>query len=230
MRPKEVQKMLGIDADRIKLYKKEGVFTPENPPSGNRSTNYTDADCENLRLLVVLTKSGLTCSDIRKLQDGDLTLAEAVIARQRSIEADIARKKNSLELLAELLVDKAEFETFQTDRYWGIIKRREAAGDEFIDVEDMYGYQSISLIRVIECPYCQAKQEVDLEDYVYDESSSEKENGMGPDILYSFDSEDNHECQSCHAKFRISGWVREYPVGVYDSDRIDADPLDDEEE
>lgn len=230
MRPKEVQEKLGIDAERIKLYKKEGVFAPENPPSGNKSTNYTDVDCENLRLLVVLTKSGLTCSDIRKLQDGDLTLEEAIIARQRSIDADIARKKNSLELLAELLVDKADFETFQTDRYWDIIQKREAAGEEFIDLEDMYGYQPISLIRVVACPHCQNRQEVDLEDFVYDESSSEKENGMGPDMLYSFDSEDNYECQFCHVKFRLSGWVREYPVGVYDSDRIDADPWDDEEE
>ena len=41
MRPKEIQKKLGINADRIKLFKREGVFTPENPPSGNRGTDYT---------------------------------------------------------------------------------------------------------------------------------------------------------------------------------------------
>lgn len=59
MKPKELQKMLGITHDRIKFYKREGLFSPENPPSGNRGTNYTDADCESLRLLEVLTKGCL---------------------------------------------------------------------------------------------------------------------------------------------------------------------------
>ena len=70
MRPKEIQEKLGIDAERIKFFKREGVFSPENPPLGNQSTNYTDSDFENLKKLVVLTKSGLTCSDIKKIQNG----------------------------------------------------------------------------------------------------------------------------------------------------------------
>lgn len=229
MRPKEIQKKLGINADKIKLYKREGVFSPENPPSGNRGTNYTDTDFDNLQLLVVLTKSGLTCSDIRKLQDGEWTLPEAIRARQKSIDEEIERKRNSLELLSQILDAKAEFETFETKRFWNMIQQREANGDEFISFEDLYGYESISLTRIIECPHCHEEQEIDLEDYLYDESSYEKENGMGPDIVYSFDSEENHECPFCWKKFRISGWIREYPSGAYDSEDIDVEPLDGEE-
>ena len=55
MKPKEIQQKLDINADRIKFFKREGVFTPENPPSGNRSTDYTKADFESLQRLVVLT-------------------------------------------------------------------------------------------------------------------------------------------------------------------------------
>ena len=230
MRPKEIKERLGIDANRIKLFKREGIFAPENPPSGNRGTNYTDVDFENLRLIVVLTKSGLTCSEIRKLQDGDWTLNEAIEARKKNIDADIVRKRNSLELLVELQKDKADFETFDTDRYWAIIKRREAAGEEFMDVEDLYGYQPVSLIRDVECPYCHEKQEVDLEDFLWDQSSFEKENGMGPDIVYSFDSEDNYVCPACHKGLQITGWAREYPVGVFDSDEVEALPLEEEED
>lgn len=227
MRPKEIQEKLGIDADRIKLFKREAVFAPENPPSGNRATNYTETDYENLRLLVVLTKSGLTCSDIRKLQDNDWTLEEAIVARRQSIDAEIARKSNSLALLAELLDDKAEFETFETEHYWNVITKKEAEGEEFIDVGDMYDYWSVSLIRDSQCPYCKAGQEIDLEDYLYDQSSYEKESGMGPDIVYSFDSEDNLECSSCGKRLRISGWIREYPVGAYDSENIEVDGIED---
>ena len=36
MRPKEIQEKLGIDAERIKLFKREGIFKPEHPPVGKR--------------------------------------------------------------------------------------------------------------------------------------------------------------------------------------------------
>lgn len=225
MRPKEVQKILGIDAERIKLFKREGVFAPENPPSGNHSTDYTETDLENLRFLVVLTKSGLTCRDIRKMQEGECSLKEAIILRRKYIEDDIAKKRNSLSLLSKLLDEEAEFESFDTNHYWDIIVQREADGDEFIDVEDMYGYRSVSLIRDIHCPYCGEALKMNLEDYQYDQSSYERENGMGPDIVYSFDSEDNIECPSCKKKFKVSGWIREYPVGVYDSEEIDVEKI-----
>lgn len=39
--------------------------------------------------------------------------------------------------------------------------------------------------------------EIDLEDFETDTSSDEKGNGMGPDIVYYFSSEDNVECPSC---------------------------------
>lgn len=232
MRPKEIQEKLGIDADRIKLFKREGIFFPENPPLGNRGTNYTETDLENLRLIVVLTKSGLTCSDIRKMQDGESTLAEAIVSRKNNIEAEIARKQNALELLSEILDDKAEFETFETDHYWEVIARREAVGEEFIDIEDMYGYRPVSLTRDICCPHCGEAYEVDLEDYIYDQSSDERENGMGPDIVYSFNSEDSYECPHCGTAIQIEGWIREYPVGAYDSEHINVEAIieDDEEQ
>lgn len=230
MRPKEIQEKLGINADRIKLFKREGVFFPENPPSGNHGTEYTDTDFKNLQLLVVMTKSGLTCSDIRKMQDGELSLSDAIKARQRTITEEIQRKRNSLDLLSQILDSKAEFETFETQHFWDVIKRRESDGDEFINFDDLYGYEAVPLIREIECPCCHEVQEIDLEDYLYDESSYEKENGMGPDMVYSFDSEENQECIFCQRRIRISGWIREYPIGAYDSEELHVEELNRQED
>ena len=220
MRPKELQEKLGIDANRIKFYKREEVFAPENPPSGNRGTDYTEADYKALKLLEVLTKSGLTCGDIKKLQDSDIPLADVVKARMEDIEAEIRRKQNALLMLETILSDKAEFTTFDTDRYWDVIHQKEAAGEKFIDVEDMYGYRAVSLIRDIRCPHCSCAFEVDLEDYLYDESSDERENGMGPDMVYIFNSEGQSECPDCGTAVLIEGWIREYPIGAYDSEEI----------
>ena len=63
MRPKEVQQILGIDADRIKLFKREGVFAPENPPSGNRGTNYTETDLEKIYSIIQMRKQELAKLD-----------------------------------------------------------------------------------------------------------------------------------------------------------------------
>lgn len=220
MRPKELQEKLGINANRIKLYKREEVFAPENPPTGNKRTDYTEADFEALKLLEVLTKSGLTCGDIKKLQDSDISLAEVIKVRMDNIETEIRRKQNALLMLGIILSDKADFTTFDTDHYWDVIHQKEAAGEEFIDIEDMYGYRAVPLIRDICCPHCGGVFEVDLEDYLYDESSDERENGMGPDVVYSFNSEGQSECPECGTAVQIEGWIREYPMGAYDSEDI----------
>ncbi len=226
MRPKEIQEKLGIDANRIKLFKKESIFIPENPPIGNRSTNYTDADYRRLQLIVTLTKCGLTCANIRDLQNGERSLESVIHDRQAHIEEEIAKGRNSLKMLSTLLTDQAEFSSFDVDHYWGIIQEKESDGEEFYDVFDMYGYMPISLIRDIKCPYCGECSEVDLEDYVYDQCSDEHENGMGPDIVYSFDSDELYECQNCGRKVHIHGWAREYPIGAYDSEEVCVEEME----
>lgn len=221
MRSKEIQEKLNITADRIKLYKKEKIFSPQNSIFG-KITDYTEIDLENLRLLVVLNKLGFTCSDIRKIQNGEKKLQEVGISRKEAIEADIKMKQSSLNLLSVLLDSKIELDEFDTKHYFNLISNKEAAGEEFMDIDDF----SLSFIRNIECSNCGTKFEVDLEDYVYADSSYEKENGMGPDIVYDFDSESNHECPNCHNILRIHGWIREYPLGCYDSDDIIVEMVD----
>lgn len=61
-----------------------------------------------------------------------------------------------------------------------------------------------------------------MEDYVYSESSDERENGMGPDFVRYFDSEQSYECPDCGKIIRISGWKREYPMGAFDSEDVDV--------
>lgn len=136
------------------------------------------------------------------------------------INDELERKRNALKMLDNLLDDSAEFDTFQTQHYWDIISEKEAAGEEFIDIEDMYGYRPVSLERAVKCPHCGHEENVDLEDFMYDESSYEKENGMGPDLVYSINSEDCYECPECGHILKIKGWIREYPMGAYDSEDI----------
>ena len=52
---------------------------------------------------------------------------------------------------------------------------------------------------------------------------------MGPDAVHSFDSEANCECPYCGKILHIEGWIREYPIGAFDSEEIDVNTFEDDE-
>lgn len=99
----------------------------------------------------------------------------------------------------------------------------------FTNDEDDPENWRLSFSRTIECPDCGVEFEVDLEDYLQDVSNFEKENGMGPDAVYSFDSATDCECPYCGKIIHITGWIREYPIGILDSEEINVDLFEDEE-
>jgi len=222
MKPKEVTELLGIDRERIKYLKKQGVFQPELP-SSKGTTEYTEGDVEALRKLIVFNKAGLTCGDIRKMQTGEWTLSQAIAERRKLIFEEMERMKGSLLLSEEMMNDGSEYSSLETAHYWDVIQEKESEGDLFMDnwVEDT---SPISLVRQISCPCCGVTQEVDLDEFVWDETcnESQRDNDMGPDIVYSFDSGEMYECPKCGRLIRISGWIREYPIGGYDSEDIDV--------
>ena len=54
----------------------------------------------------------------------------------------------------------------------------------------------------------------------------ESDNCMGPDMVYSFDSEENYHCDYCGKLLRIEGWIREYPMGAYDSEDVNVEGIE----
>jgi DNA-binding transcriptional MerR regulator len=229
MQTREVTKKLGINRERIKYFKKQGVFIPEKTIPDSKNAEYTERDVAALRKLVVLTKSGLTCRDIKKVQDGEWTLQEAIIERRRLVEEEMKRMSGSLLLSQELLENDVQYDSIPTDYFWNGIQQKEQEGEAFMHVNDVYDYRPVPLMRIVKCPLCSADQEVDLEDYLWDETSNENsfDNDMGPDIMYSFDTEDNCECEKCGEVFRVEGWIREYPIGAYDSEHIEVHLMED---
>ena len=224
MQTQDVTKLLGINRERIKYFKKQNVFTPENLSYDSKNAEYTEKDVEALQKLVVLTKSGLTCGDIKKVQDGEWTLQEAIVERRRLIEEEMERMRGSLHLSEALLENNAQYDSMPTAYFWGELKRKEQEGEQFMDVEDLYGYRPVPLVRSVKCPHCDKEQNIDFEDYLYDETSNESrfDDDMGPDVVYSFDTEESYECEDCGRVFRVEGWIREYPVGAYDSEQINV--------
>lgn len=211
---KEVYELLGINHDRIKYFKKMGVFKSEIPRAG-----YTANDIARLKQLVVLTKAGLTCDDIKDIDSGEVSFSEAIKRRMQIMEDKLLQLHGALSLSAEMLDAGVEYDSIPSDYYLAEIARRESEGEEFMDFDD-YQFE-LEMAENIKCPNCGAEDTVDLEDYVYSESSDERENGMGPDLVRYFDSEKSYACPICGKVIRIAGWKREYPIGAFDSERVD---------
>lgn len=82
---------------------------------------------------------------------------------------------------------------------------------------DAMELDGVSMKRVIECPYCGAPNAIDLADYSTDDCTTERQ--MGPETQHWFDCDDA-KCVTCGRAFRVTGCITEYPLGVYDSERI----------
>lgn len=219
MSAKEVLNLLGINNDRLKYFKKKKVFVSETAKAG-----YTPNDVARLKQLVILTKAGLTCDDIIELDCGNITLVEAFEKRKQYWEDKLSRIESTLRLSTELINDNVNYDSIPLDYYLGEITRRENEGEEFMDIDD-WEFE-LEMVEDITCPNCKNQDTVDLEDYVCSESSDEKENGMGPDFVRYFDTEDNYECPCCGKIINISGWKREYPLGAFDSEDICVELID----
>ena len=218
MRPKEFYELLGITKEQLKEMKKKDIFIPEIGIV-NGHTEFTENDVINLKRILVLSKAGITQSDIKKLQDGEISLPEAILHRNKINLDNIRKRQAAIELSNRYLDLGYEYDNIPVENAWDYIQNQEGNGIAYPDFE--YEEFKIDKSRDIRCPKCKATIHVDLEEYEYDQSSDE--GGMGYDTVYYFDSEDSLECDKCNSMLHLHGWLREYPIGAYDSEDIKID-------
>jgi len=141
MRTKDVLEALNISRERIKYYKKEKVFAPEKG-SVNGRADYTNNDLENLKRLVILSKAGLSCADIRKMQEkAGRPLKEIAETRKESIFKEMERMKASLLLLDELLSANVQYDTMPIEELWEYVQQKEQAGEDFMDAGKLHYFK-----------------------------------------------------------------------------------------
>ncbi len=117
---KEVCEMLGINNDRLKYFKKRDVFVSETSRAG-----YAAKDIARLKQLVVLTKSGLTCDDIKNIDLEVISFAKVVERKRKILEEELSQINGALSLSAELLEAGVEYNSMPSDYYLAEITRRE---------------------------------------------------------------------------------------------------------
>lgn len=229
MKAKDIEQKYGISSQKIKDYKKAGVFKPTSTSSSGKAIDYSDEDVELLVKLNVLGKAGVSVKDIREMQDSECSLQEVLVRKEKYLEEKIEWCINSLKLLREYLALGLTYEEFPTMQQWNVIRANMENGlhyfDEFED--EVFDFEYFDdFIRTIECPYCHNKITVDLSDYQYDTSLCGKDDDRGFGCVHHFDSGEKIVCGKCGIIINVSGWIREYPLGVFDSEHIEVDTIE----
>lgn len=103
---KELCENCGISYENLKYFKKKKIFWPEEGRKG-----YTENDVENLKRIVVLRKAGLTCDDIKSVQDGKMSLAECIENRREILKQKDKQINGALNLSAKMMENRIQFDT-----------------------------------------------------------------------------------------------------------------------
>ena len=105
MKINEVEALVGISKKSIRFYEEEGLLCPQrNSENGYR--NYSESDVEILLKIKALRKLGLPLEEIRSLQQGRLTVADALRRHRITLERE-AENLRQAQILCTRLEDSA---------------------------------------------------------------------------------------------------------------------------
>ena len=224
MKIKQVEERLDVPRTHIRYLQREGMFTPR--AYANKYRDFTEDDIQDLEMTLILMKAGVSAKDVVSLQEEETTLEDVLSRTETIMRGKVEEMLGSLELIQEIRSFNYTFDSLPRDAYWQEIKRKEKTGQRFMghyELEDISDHAelAIHMERIVKCPHCGEKNRVDLEEFIYDDSSYERQ--MGAEVQHSFDSTDALECSSCGKGFRISGIIYEYPAGTLETEEIKID-------
>ena len=133
MKINEVEQLVGVTKRNIRFYEKEGLLNPgRNADNGYR--DYTDADAEVLRKIKLLRKLDVPLEEIRKMQQGVLTLEDGLRRHIIQLEREQANL-STIRALCQTLADTGQqLADLDGDRWLSEMERMEGEGTRFVNI------------------------------------------------------------------------------------------------
>lgn len=101
MKINEVESLVGVTKKNIRFYEQEGLLHPRrNKENGYR--DYSQAEVDMLMRIKLLRKLGLPLEEIRRLQDGQYTVGDAMRRHMVTLERERSNVEQAIALCAEL--------------------------------------------------------------------------------------------------------------------------------
>ena len=133
MKINEVEQLVGVTKRNIRFYEKEGLLNPgRNADNGYR--DYTDADAEVLRKVKLLRKLDVPLEEIRKMQQGVLTLEDGLRRHIIQLEREQANLSTIRSLCQTLADGGQQLADLEAGRWLAEMERMEGEGTRFVNI------------------------------------------------------------------------------------------------
>ncbi|MDO4173385.1 MAG: MerR family transcriptional regulator [Eubacteriales bacterium] len=132
MKIKEIEERTGIARANIRFYESKGLLHPER--QGNNYRDYSEADVETLRKIILLRRMDMPIEEMQAVFRGELALQDAVQRTELGLQEQLEQLQGALELCAVMRERGKTFQTLSVDTYDILIRKREQEGKKFRDI------------------------------------------------------------------------------------------------
>lgn len=115
MNIKEIEQRSGLTRANIRYYEQEGLLRPARQE--NKYRDYSDEDLETLLRIALLRSLGFSIDEIRRLQSGELALAEAMRSRSDALGAEGQRLLTAQSVCDTISREVASYSALQSEQY-----------------------------------------------------------------------------------------------------------------
>jgi DNA-binding transcriptional MerR regulator len=112
------------------------LLSPARNDNGYRE--YSEADIEILKKIILLRKMGISIEDIKAQLAGEEKLSEVVNRNVLRIEEQMKELQGALHISQMMQKDQNLDQEFQLDKYWNVMEEEEQQGSKFFDVVKDY--------------------------------------------------------------------------------------------
>ncbi len=135
MKINEVEQQVGISKKNIRFYEQQGLLHPKrNSENGYRE--YDEADVLRLKKIKLLRKLSLPIDEIRRIQSGELLLADALHRQLIVLEREQTNLSETVGLCRLILEEDCLYQTLSPDQYLERMVEMEEKGTKFKNVSD----------------------------------------------------------------------------------------------
>ncbi|HKM21306.1 MAG TPA: MerR family transcriptional regulator [Lachnospiraceae bacterium] len=133
MKINEVEQAVGITKKNIRFYEEQGLLNPErNKENGYRE--YGEQDVEELNKIKLLRKLSVPIEEIRKIQNGSLTLEGAIKRQVIVLEREQENLVETMRLCKKLAESECQYLNLHPQEYLLEMAEMEKEGTRFMNI------------------------------------------------------------------------------------------------
>ena len=130
----QVEELVGITKKNIRFYEDEGLLCPKRNPE-NDYREYSLEDVRILEKIKLLRKLSVPIDQIRLLQKGQLTFAQAMTSQIERLQKEQQSVEVMKELCARLQNETLDLKSLDASKYLMEMTKMEEDGAKFVDIE-----------------------------------------------------------------------------------------------